>query len=117
MANWQIIAYDIKDTRRLSRVHRRIKKDALALQKSVFALNKTPAEVERLLQELLLIVDTSVDDIRIYPIHRLSDIWSLGQQYIATENLAIENTGQGKKLKEGVLEKLKNQWLNKLWRS
>jgi len=114
MKQWQIIAYDIKDKRRLSRVHRRLKKDALALQKSVFATKKTTAELNALLDDLLALVDSGEDDIRSYPIHRLTDIWSLGQQNVAVENLTFARSPKSARTIKGAFRK--PQWLANLFR-
>lgn len=64
--NWYIIAYDIKNIRRLRRVHYLIRKQSFALQESVFAWFGSKDDLERLKQEIEKIIQTKVDDVRAY---------------------------------------------------
>lgn len=61
-----VLAYDIADERRLSRVHRRVKKDGMALQLSVFDLSLGESRLRRLLGDLRTLIDEREDDVRIY---------------------------------------------------
>ncbi|MDP4559158.1 CRISPR-associated endonuclease Cas2 [Halomonas meridiana] len=65
---WQLIVYDIRDVRRLRKVHSLLKRCAFALQASVFAWNGSPRELQQLKHELTRIIDPKVDDIRGYPL-------------------------------------------------
>lgn len=111
MSSWHIIAYDVKDPRRLSRLHRRIKKDALALQKSVYAVDKSSTELDSLIEDILNLVDTRLDDVRLYPIHSLKEVWALGQQPAATEGLLVPQRQRRKKAKKGLFTEIKLKWL------
>lgn len=61
-----ILAYDISDERRLSRVHRRVKRDGVALQYSLFDLHLPQSRLRRLLGDLRDLIDEREDDVRVY---------------------------------------------------
>lgn len=63
-----IIAYDIGDRKRLVKVHRRIKQQAIPLQYSVFYAKLNQQELQRLIDQLNDLIVDSEDDIRIYPL-------------------------------------------------
>jgi len=42
---WYLVAYDIADNKRLARLHRLMKKEGLAAQRSIFFVRATPAAV------------------------------------------------------------------------
>ncbi len=63
-----IVCYDITDPRRLGRIHRLLKKRALAVQYSVFLFTGTEAQLERCLADLNRLMDPRHDDIRAYPL-------------------------------------------------
>ena len=73
-----ILCYDIRDPKRLQKVHKCVKKEGLALQYSVFYLEMNNAEVSILLDKLKGIIDQRVDDVRVYAISRLDDMIMLG---------------------------------------
>lgn len=63
-----IICYDIRDPRRLGRIHRALKRQAIALQYSVFLFSGTPRQLESCLHTLETLMDPRADDIRAYPL-------------------------------------------------
>lgn len=63
-----IICYDIANPRRLGRIHRALKKQALAVQYSVFLFSGTDAQLQRCLDQLEALIDERYDDIRAYPL-------------------------------------------------
>ena len=66
-----IICYDIANPRRLGRIHRQLKKQALALQYSVFLFRGSDAQLQQCLDKLQALMDEHQDDIRAYPLpHR-----------------------------------------------
>jgi CRISPR-associated endonuclease Cas2 len=65
---WYMIAYDISDPKRLQRVHRKLKKKAIAVQKSVFFANGTEDEINCLMDTVSMCMKNSADDLRAYPI-------------------------------------------------
>lgn len=85
-----LIAYDIRDRRRLARVHRFLTHQAVPVQYSVFAARGSLADMRRLAEELRMRIDERADDVRIYPIpedplaHTIGatllpdDVWLLG---------------------------------------
>lgn len=63
---WHLIVYDIRCPRRLRRVHAFLKKQAYALQESVFAWQGTEQELIELQQGLLERINSKEDDVRGY---------------------------------------------------
>lgn len=71
-AEW-LICYDIRDRRRLTRVHRCCCRYAMPLQLSVFAARLSEQRLQNLLEQLEQLIDPDEDDIRVYPIADLND--------------------------------------------
>lgn len=63
-----IVAYDITDPRRLSRVYRALCKVAIPIEYSVFYLTSDPRQVVRILADLASLIDKRSDDLRCYPL-------------------------------------------------
>jgi CRISPR-associated protein Cas2 len=63
-----IVCYDISDPRRLGRLHRFLKKHAVALQYSVFLFTGSDRQLDRLLDAAQTFIDPQVDDLRAYPL-------------------------------------------------
>ncbi len=61
-----VVAYDIVDDRRRTRVMKIMKGYGFHAQKSVFECYLTPAQLERLLKRLEKEIDKKMDNIRIY---------------------------------------------------
>lgn len=76
-----ILCYDIRNPRRLQRVHRYVSKHGLPMQYSVFLLKGSREKVERILAGLRPYLDERVDDVRCYPLGKSTRIWGLGQQF------------------------------------
>lgn len=66
--DWYLIAYDIAHPRRLQRLHRALQAEAIAIQRSVFLIAGTVADVDRLLDRLSTLIDPEEDDLRAYPV-------------------------------------------------
>jgi len=90
-----LLCYDIKDPKRLQRVHKCAKKVAMPLQYSVFYVEMNNADVTQLLAQLSRLIDPSKDDIRLYAISRFDDIQFLGASLLAE---GIQLFRQGKPL-------------------
>ncbi|HID00659.1 MAG TPA: CRISPR-associated endonuclease Cas2 [Piscirickettsiaceae bacterium] len=76
--SWYLIAYDISNTKRLTKIHKFLKKKgAMPLQKSVFAWVGREEGLNRLIKRLEKIIAADEDDVRIYPIASLQaiDLW------------------------------------------
>jgi CRISPR-associated protein Cas2 len=63
-----IICYDITSPRRLRRMHRFLKKHAVALQYSVFFFTGDDRQLDRLLAMAQTHIDPKTDDLRAYPL-------------------------------------------------
>ncbi len=77
---WYLIAYDIRDPKRLQKVHRHLKRRAVALQKSVFLIHGHRQDVAALRDALRGLADGREDDIRLYPISSPDRLWMSGRQ-------------------------------------
>jgi CRISPR-associated protein Cas2 len=78
--HWYLIAYDVRDPRRLQRLHYYLRKHATALQESVFAIHADAAvlaEVERGIRER---TNPREDDLRLYAIPGPAAVWAAGAQ-------------------------------------
>ena len=74
-----IICYDITCPRRLGRIHRHLKRHAIAVQYSVFLYTGTAQQLDRCLEQLATLMDPRQDDIRAYPLPERGYRVSLGQ--------------------------------------
>jgi CRISPR-associated protein Cas2 len=84
---WYLVAYDIRQDKRLRRLHYYLKKEAVALQKSVFLLHADKVQLRDVIAEIKLRVNGREDDVRLYPIHYPNAIWSAGMQVMALQSL------------------------------
>ncbi len=76
-----LIAYDIADPRRLSRVHRTLKKQGLPVQYSVFTVVLKRKALLRLLERINLLIQPAEDDVRCYRLPENTDVNTLGRQF------------------------------------
>ena len=86
-----LLCYDIRDPKRLQRVHKCVKKVGLPLQYSVFYLEMSNANMTQLLNLLSSIIDPSKDDIRVYAISRFEDITLLGASLLPNDIQLFSN--------------------------
>lgn len=63
-----LLAYDIADKRRLSRLHRYMKRQAVPVQYSVFYFEGSTLQLGRLLNEINDYINPKQDDVRAYPL-------------------------------------------------
>ncbi len=61
-----LLCYDIADPKRLAMVCRRVKRDGVALQYSVFDCQLNAVSLRRLIRDLRELIDDREDDVRIY---------------------------------------------------
>ena len=80
-----MIAYDIANPRRLSRVHRVLKKQGLPVQYSVFTVVMKRKPLLRLLERIDELIHPAQDDIRCYRLPERTDIKTLGQQFFPAD--------------------------------
>lgn len=76
-----LIAYDIRDPRRLTRVYQLCKRSGLHLQYSVFLVRANPRQIDDLARELETLIHPRRDDIRIYPIPERAQWIHLGRPF------------------------------------
>ncbi len=58
-----VIAYDIRSTRRRSRVARALERAGLRVQKSVFVAELSPRDLHKLIQQLSSLIDPETDQV------------------------------------------------------
>lgn len=85
-----LIAYDIADPRRLGRVHRYLKGEAVPVQYSIFAANTSANGIRRVRDGLAKRIDPRQDDVRIYLLPCPLNISCLGQSFLP-EGLLLPN--------------------------
>ena len=76
-----LIAYDIADPKRLSRVHRILKKEGLPVQYSVFTVVRKRPSLLRLLENIESRIKLAEDDVRCYRLPENYESIGLGKQY------------------------------------
>ena len=66
-----VVTYDIRDAKRGIAVHRYMKKQGVPLQYSVFMVEASSAQVQKIMLELEDLIAVHVDDVRAYrwPVH------------------------------------------------
>lgn len=79
--NW-LLTYDIRDPRRLGRVHRFLKHHALPVQYSVFVTRCTQRRLDAILQGIADRIDATCDDVRAYYLPDRCQVWSVGAQHL-----------------------------------
>lgn len=79
---WYLLAYDVTEPLRLQRLHRYLRKKALAVQQSVFFFHGTEAELQVTLNEVTQIIHIRKDDVRAYPIEHPSQVWLAGPSVV-----------------------------------
>ena len=89
---WHLICYDISDKRRLQKIQRRVAKQALALQKSVYVLNANQSELNEILNAIESMMDASRDDLRSYPVPHPSQMWFGGAMVDVMRITGLANT-------------------------
>lgn len=75
-----LVAYDIRDARRLQRVGRRARRHAAGLQYSVYGFEGNDKSIESFVAELERLIDSRVDDLRAYHVPERCRVWALGRQ-------------------------------------
>lgn len=89
MSQWYLIAYDVRCPRRMQRLHRRLKKSALAVQESVFLAELGRAARRRLVAELREVIDEREDDLRLYPAPHPARIWMSSERHAGASPSAL----------------------------
>lgn len=98
---WYLLAYDIRNPKRLNRVHYFVKKKGVGLQRSVYLLRANKQGVDEVASGIKQRVKDNEDDVRLYPVQQPGSIWAAGLQAAKLESLyapAVKNkntTGKG----------------------
>ena len=74
------MAYDIREPRRLRRVHRCLRKLGLPAQYSAFTVEADDTQITAHLDRLERLIDCRVDDLRAYHLPARCPVWRLGRQ-------------------------------------
>ena len=97
-----LIAYDIKDPRRLYRVHRLLKARGIPLQYSVFIAWITKRDIQYVVEMLEALINPKQDDVRLYHLPSRLSLHVLGRQWLPSgvniyqNGLSLEmNTASG----------------------
>ncbi len=61
-----LVTYDIADPRRLAQVFKRLKKEGIPVQYSVFAVDASATKMGTLMAALATLIDSQADDVRAY---------------------------------------------------
>lgn len=85
---WRLLAYDVRDPGRLRRLHYRLQRDATYLQESVALLKLDDVQLDEFLQRISPLL-AEVDDLRIYHLACLGDIWLFGANPISGAPLGV----------------------------
>lgn len=98
-----LICYDIREPRRLRRVHRVLRTHGATVQYSAFAVRASDHALADLLALLRDQIDARVDDVRAYHVPARCKVWALGTQNLAdgievdattAAHLLLANAGQ-----------------------
>lgn len=81
-----LLCYDISDPRRLRRVHRVVRDWGVPIQFSVFEIELRPAQMEKLLAELVKLIEATEDKVTFYRLSPNQERICLGQSE-STEDL------------------------------
>lgn len=89
-----LIAYDIRDAKRLTKIYKLIKQHSIPVQRSVFIAHLQRDQLTALKQQLEELIHPKQDDIRIYKLPATSDIELLGaaKQSIGLTQLQNQNS-------------------------
>lgn len=80
-ARW-VVTYDIREPKRGSAVHRYMKKRGVPLQYSVFEVQASSAQMQKIMLELEDIIAVHVDDVRAYRWPVQAECHSLGKSIL-----------------------------------
>lgn len=75
-----LVAYDIRQPRRLRRTHKILKAEGMAVQYSAFVVEAADEQLQRLLGRIRQIIDSAADDVRAYHLPSNCQVWRLGRQ-------------------------------------
>lgn len=94
-----LVAYDISDSKRLTRIHRYLKGLGIPLQYSVFLLYLTPLQRKQVIFRLQRLIDPRADDVRIYPLPKNPD-WQWWGRPILMEGMILGEVPLPKEMRD-----------------
>lgn len=86
-----LIAYDIREPRRLARVHRFLTRVAVPVHYSVFAARGSLAAMRELAGELRARIDGRADDVRIYPVPDKPFVHTIGATLLPEDAWVLDD--------------------------
>lgn len=96
-----IVAYDIRDRKRLAKVYRTVKKQAVSLQYSIFLIDNK-AQASDLYQKLSALI-TAEDDLRLYKIKNRQALWQFGDRTLEHNPSSSTNKNNNGRWFKGLL--------------
>jgi CRISPR-associated protein Cas2 len=75
-----LIAYDIANPRRLQRVHRRLREQAVPVQYSVFTTRCSAARIGSIRADIATLIKGREDDVRFYPVPEPAHLFVYGRR-------------------------------------
>lgn len=87
---WYLLSYDVREPRRLQRLHRHLSKRGIPMQESVFFIRARHREIDHLRSEVDELIHRREDDVRIYPIGHPSAVWLHGFNAFAADPESAE---------------------------
>lgn len=105
MKQWYLLVYDVREPRRLRRLHYALKKKALPMQESVFLVHADSARLKSIIEMVKDRTHTREDDVRLYPLKHPDDMWMGGCQQQAMSGLF---PGKASKGSVTVLDRIRN---------
>ena len=88
-----LVCYDIRDPKRLLRVHRFLRSQGFPLQYSVFTVPLTPRRADWLSRRVEELIDPRRDDVRIYPLPDTLEHVTYGRQMFPDGVLLLSGGG------------------------
>ena len=112
---WYLIGYDIADPKRLKKIHKQLKNDGIAVQKSLFFVQGNEDKIIHLMKILSKKMDLSVDDLRAYPITDPKEVWTNNKNPLADYPVkdrftTLKNKKKPQKSTKKILKKHKILW-------
>ena len=84
---WYLLVYDIRDEKRLQKLHYRIKKEGIVLQHSVFLIHANQKKLNKITTIVKKQTATLADDVRLYPLCNPDVLWMAGCQQASLTGL------------------------------
>lgn len=77
-----LIAYDVRERRRLARLHRLLAQAAVPVQYSVFITTGSPQAMRQLAAAVGEIIDAGADDVRFYQVPERAHVFTIGARML-----------------------------------